>query len=148
KLDEGRYDAIILAAAGLRRLGWGKRITAVLPLGQLLPAVGQGALAIVGRARQKARWRALNDPTTEIATKAERALLEALGGGCHVPIGAYARLRQDTLLLDAIVADPKGKSFVRDRLRGDPTRPEKAGRQLARCLLEQGAGEILSDQTS
>jgi hydroxymethylbilane synthase len=147
KLDEGRYDAIMLATAGLRRLGWGSRISQLIPLAVMLPAVGQGALAVVSRtkesAQERARWRALNVPAVETAVRAERALLAALGGGCHTPIGAYGRLRNGRLLLDAVVADPQGRRLVRDRWRGDPAHPELAGRELAARLIDQGAGEIL-----
>ena len=145
KLAEGRYDAIVLAAAGLRRLGWGDRISQILPMAVMLPAVGQGALAIVSRKQERRRWRKLNVPEVETAVRAERALLAALGGGCQTPLGAYGRIRQGRLLLDAVVAEPNGKRLVSDKWRGDPARPERAGRQLAALLIKQGAGEIIEE---
>ncbi|MEN6603938.1 MAG: hydroxymethylbilane synthase, partial [Bryobacteraceae bacterium] len=112
KLTEVRYDAILLAAAGLKRLGWGDRVSELLPAGVMCPAVGQGALAIEtrdddGDAHQIVRR--LDDAVTRAAVTAERALLGALGGGCQVPIGCHATVDADALKLTAIVASPDGR---------------------------------------
>jgi len=144
KLDEGQYDAIVLAAAGLRRLGWQDRIRELIPVEIMCPSVGQGALAIEtredgGAAHQLVRK--LDHPDTRIAITAERAMLEKLGGGCQVPIGGYAFLEKGVIQMRAIVASPDGKRVVRAALSGvDPVR---TGTTLGRNLLEQGAEEIL-----
>ncbi len=144
KLDEGRYDAIVLAAAGLRRLGWQDRIRELIPAEVMCPAVGQGALAIEtrddsGAARQLVRR--LDHPETRTAVEAERALLATLEGGCQVPIGAHARLEGREIRLHAIVASPDGARLIRDELTG--TDPQQLGRALGSRLLDQGAREIL-----
>ena len=148
RLDEGRFDAILLAAAGLRRLGWGGRIAQTLPYHIMLPAVGQGALAVTGRADERRRWARLDDPAVSVATGAERALLAALGGGCHVPVGALARLRgRRRLYMQAVVADPEaGGRVIRVSLDGPAERPEALGRRAAHILIDRGAGEILGLQ--
>jgi hydroxymethylbilane synthase len=144
KLDEGQYDAIVLAAAGLRRLGWEDRIRELIPVEIMCPAVGQGALAIEtrddgGAAQEMARR--LNHPATNMAVTAERAMLEVLGGGCQVPIGGYARLEGQTIHMRAIVASPDGTRLVRAELSGED--PLQTGAALGRMLLEKGAEEIL-----
>ena len=144
KLDEGQYDAIVLAAAGLRRLGWQDRIRELIPVEVMCPAVGQGALAIETRDdRGPARGLAskLDHADSRVAVTAERAMLEVLGGGCQVPVGGYAYLEKGVIHLRAIVASPDGKRVVRAELSGvDPVR---AGTSLGRNLLEKGAEEIL-----
>jgi hydroxymethylbilane synthase len=144
KLDEGQYDAIVLAAAGLRRLGWEDRIRELIPVEIMCPAVGQGALAIEtrddGGAAQEMAHR-LNHPATNLAVTAERAMLEVLGGGCQVPIGGYARLEGQTIHMRAIVASPDGTRLVRAELSGED--PLQTGATLGRMLLEKGAEEIL-----
>jgi hydroxymethylbilane synthase len=145
KLDEGQYDAIVLAAAGLRRLGWADRITELIPAEVMCPAVGQGALAIETRETGEARDLAskLDHAVTRRAVTAERALLGVLGGGCQVPVGAHAIERDGGLLLTAIVAHPDGSQVVRGELTGsDPT---KVGEQLGRTLLDSGARRILDE---
>jgi hydroxymethylbilane synthase len=145
RLDEGRYDAIVLAAAGLRRLGWQDRIRELIPVDVMCPAVGQGALAIEtrddsGAAQELARR--LNHAETSIAVSAERALLSTLGGGCQVPVGAHARLDGGTIRIHAIVASPDGSRLLRGDHEGtDPS----VGVQLGSRLLDQGAREILSE---
>jgi hydroxymethylbilane synthase len=144
KLDEGQYDAIVLAAAGLRRLGWQDRITELIPVEIMCPAVGQGALAIETRDDGSAAHelvRKLDHPDTRIAVTAERAMLEKLGGGCQVPIGGYAFLEKGVIHMRAIVASPDGKRVVRAELSG--VDPMRTGASLGRNLLEQGAEEIL-----
>ena len=146
KLDEGQYDAIILAAAGLIRLGLKDRIKAILTPEQSLPAPGQGALGIEvlnGRA-DAASWVApLNDPETAHCVKAERAFSRALGGSCQVPLGGYAILDQGQLWLRGFVATPDGQEMVNDDIRGNPADDEALGRELAARLRAKGADAIL-----
>jgi hydroxymethylbilane synthase len=144
KLDEGRYDAIVLAAAGLRRLGWQDRIRELIPADVMCPAVGQGALAIETRDDGGAAWemvRKLDHAESRMAVEAERALLAVLGGGCQVPIGAHARIEAETIHLHAIVASPDGSRMVSGELAG--TDLILVGAELGRRLLEAGAREIL-----
>jgi hydroxymethylbilane synthase len=144
KLDEGHYDAIVLAAAGLRRLGWRDRIRELIPVEIMCPAVGQGALAIETRddggvALELARK--LDHADTRTAVTAERAMLEILGGGCQLPVGGYAFIEKSVIHMRAIVASPDGKRVIRAELSGvDPLR---AGASLGRILMEKGAEEIL-----
>ena len=144
KLDEGRYDAIVLAAAGLRRLGWQDRIRELIPAETMCPAVGQGALAIETRDDGGPACelvRKLDHADSRTAVTAERAMLEKLGGGCQVPIGGYAFIEKGVIHMRAIVASPDGKRVVRAELSGvDPLR---TGASLGRNLLEKGAEEIL-----
>jgi hydroxymethylbilane synthase len=143
KLDEGQYDAIVLAAAGLKRLGWEERIAEILSPEIVCPAVGQGALAIETRATGTLACRRLNDPATESAVTAERALLAALGGGCQVPIGAYASVTGDRLSLQAVVVSPDGSDLVQDRSNGAAADGARIGRELGEALLAAGADRIL-----
>ena len=145
KLDEGRYDAILLAAAGLKRLGWGHRIAEILPADVMCSAVGQGALAIETRAASPGfeACAPLDHPATRAAVTAERAVLAALGGGCQVPIGAHAVIRNGTLRLLAIVAAPDGSAVVRAESEGPPSEAESIGRALGADLLARGARQIL-----
>ncbi len=146
KLDEGRYEAILLAAAGLNRLGWRDRIAEYLEPERMCPAVGQGALAIEtrddgGPAHLLAAT--LDHPATHTAIAAERALLASLGGGCQVPAGAYAHIENGILHLSAIAASPNGQRVIRAGVSGDPARAEALGREAGDALLAQGAREIL-----
>jgi hydroxymethylbilane synthase len=148
KLDEGQFDAIILAAAGLKRLGLGDRIRAVLPAEDSLPAAGQGALgieALVSRA-DVAAWvaLALNDANTAACVRAERAVSRALAGSCEVPLGAYAEMRAGNLFLRGFVASPDGTRMAHAELSGGAADPEDLGLQLAAELRRQGAAEILA----
>jgi hydroxymethylbilane synthase len=147
KLDEGQYDAVLVAAAGLRRLGLEDRIAEVLDAGLMVPAVGQGALAIETRDEEgaAAACRKLHHAATAAATAAERALLETLGGGCQVPIGAYARLDGEQLTIDGIVLSPAGGRPVRGRCAGPAGEAVLVGRRLGEELLEGGAREILEE---
>jgi len=150
KLDEGGYDAIILASAGLRRLGFERRINASITHAEMLPAVGQGALGIETRAndaRTAALVSLLEHAPTRAACTAERALLFALGGGCQVPIAAHAVVEGDTLRLDALVAALDGGRVIRDRVEDDSRHAARAGEALAARLREQGAGELLEGLT-
>ena len=145
KLDEGRYEAILLAAAGLRRLGWEQRIAEYLEPSVMCPAVGQGALAIETRANGAGfeACRALDHPATHAAVDAERGVLLALGGGCQVPIGAYAVVEGGRVRVDAIVASPDGSELVRGESQGPVAEAHALGRRLGEDLLERGAGRIL-----
>ncbi|OJW48153.1 MAG: hydroxymethylbilane synthase [Candidatus Accumulibacter sp. 66-26] len=146
KLDAGEYDAIILAAAGLIRLGLKDRIKSVLTPEQSLPAPGQGALGIevpAGRPDAEALVAALNDPETAHCVRAERAFSRALGGSCQVPLGGYAVLENGDLWLRGFVATPDGKEMVSAELRGAPEDDEKIGLILAQMLRDQGADAIL-----
>jgi hydroxymethylbilane synthase len=146
KLDEGLYDAILLASAGLHRMGWLDRIAEVLEPQVMAPAVGQGALAIETRAGDEAAREILsplNHPPTAIATSAERALLRALGGGCQVPLGAHARVENGRLRLAAVVVSADGSTLVRAAVEGSSDDPESLGRQAADELRAQGAAALM-----
>ena len=145
KLDEGQYDAIVLAAAGLRRLGWEQRIAEILPREIVCPAVGQGALAIetANSGDGFEACRPLDDPATRAAITAERALLAALGGGCQVPIGAHATVSGGRLHLLGVVASPDGAAFASEASEGPVADAERIGRELGEALLAAGADEIL-----
>ena len=146
KLDEGQSDAIVVAAAGLIRLGLANRITEYLGCDIMLPEPGQGALAIEGRADDAKLLKLLSDledPITRTCVDAERALLGALGGGCHLPIAAYAQLDGQQVRLEAAVVSPDGHRYVGGTLRGDTDKPTALGEQLARQLESQGARSLL-----
>ncbi|HYJ79380.1 MAG TPA: hydroxymethylbilane synthase, partial [Longimicrobiaceae bacterium] len=154
KLDRGDYDAIVLAAAGVLRLGWADRIAEYLDPDEWLPAVGQGALAVVARSGDEPIGRLLagfHDPETAACTAAERAFLAALEGGCQVPIGALARFGAHGLVLDGLVAAVDGGTVLRAAEAipggvGEISRDSavELGRRLAARLLELGAGEVLA----
>jgi hydroxymethylbilane synthase len=147
KLDEGQYDAIILAAAGLTRLGLKERIRAVLPAEVSLPAAGQGALGIEARADRAdvAAWLApLNDAATATCVRAERAVSRALAGSCEVPLGAYAEMANGAIFLRGFVATPDGTRMARAEATGSAAGPEALGLKLAAELRAQGADEILA----
>lgn len=148
KLDRGDYDAIVLAVAGLKRLGLESRVRELIEPEVSLPAAGQGALAIECRADRADLLEllsALNDPATAVCVRAERAVSRELGGSCQLPLGAYAqREGADTIRLRGLVAAPDGSRIVRVEARGTAAAPEAVGRQLARSLIEKGAGSILS----
>ncbi|HEY0082385.1 MAG TPA: hydroxymethylbilane synthase [Pyrinomonadaceae bacterium] len=150
KLDEGGYDAIILASAGLRRLGFERRINASITHAEMLPAVGQGALGIETRADDKrtaALVSLLEHAPTRAACTAERALLFALGGGCQVPIAAHAVVSGDTLQLDALVAALDGGRVIRESLEDETGHAARAGEALAARLRTRGADELLEGLT-
>lgn len=146
KLDEGQYDAIILACSGLKRLGWEDRITEALDPGVMAPAIGQGALAIEVRIGDGVTLEAigpLNDTTTHLAVEAERALLGAFGGGCQVPLGGHAHVTGDELYLSAAVFSQDGSTLIRDEAIGPMTEPHELGKHLAASLKAKGAGDVL-----
>ena len=146
KLDAGDYDAIVLAAAGLRRLGLHARISLAIPVGEMLPAIGQAALGIEARfddAEARELARAIDDMTTHRAVDAERSLLRHLGGGCQLPIAGFAEIHDSELRLRGLVAAPDGSTIVRDELRGDADAPEQLGERLAHSLLRLGAESLI-----
>ena len=144
KLDEGQFDAIMLAAAGLRRLGWGDRISQYLSVEEMCPAAGQGALAIE-TTDEFHEVDLLDDAEARAAITAERSVLRALGGGCQVPIGAYATISGRQLHLRAIVASADGSVIIRQEGSGTTFQAADIGARLAEALIENGAREILDD---
>jgi hydroxymethylbilane synthase len=145
KLDGGEFDAMVLAAAGLQRLGYGNRITLALEVADCIPAPCQGIVAIETRTDAPAVLATLNDPDAGACFVAERAVIAALGGGCQLPLGAIARQAGNYLALEAIVVSPDGTRRVRHALSGDPSRPEELGRRLADELARRGAVAILDE---
>jgi hydroxymethylbilane synthase len=145
-LDEGRHDALVLAAAGMRRLGVGDRISGALPIDLCVPAPGQGVIAIETRAEDdgtREALRPLHDPETGAALAAERALVTALGGGCQLPLGGIAIEDGDGIEMHAVVMSVDGLRVLRARRRGTSTDPEALGRQVAADLAARGAVDIL-----
>jgi hydroxymethylbilane synthase len=146
KLSAGEYDAIILAAAGLNRLGKTELVKQVIPKDIMCPAAGQGALGIEIRAGDAAMRKFLaflDDADARASTTCERALLNQLGGGCQVPIGAAAEVRNGRIHLDAIVAHPDGSKILRESRDGD--NPEKLGSEVGDALLRRGGDAILEE---
>jgi hydroxymethylbilane synthase len=147
KLDAGEYDAIILAEAGLTRLGLADRITQRLAPAQMLPAVGQGALGIETRTDDETTIAAisvLNDAATAAAVMAERTLLSTLLGGCLAPVGAWARIDGQALLLDAVVLSTDGRQRIAAQLADEPIAAARIGQHVGEKLLAQGAGELIA----
>jgi hydroxymethylbilane synthase len=147
KLDQGQYDAVILAAAGLKRLGMESRITSLLAPEECLPAPGQGALAVechAARADLVELLAPLNDAGTARCVAAERAFSRALAGSCNVPLGAYAQASGQTLRLSGFVGAPDGNRVVSGERSGPAGEPEGLGRALAEELRSRGAAEILA----
>ncbi len=145
KVERGEYDAIVLAAAGLRRLGWGDIISEVFRPDIMCPAVGQGALAIETLEEGPGFEAAapLDDPWTRLPVTAERSMLSELGGGCQVPIGAFGTLEDTELFLTGAVFAPDGSGMVRYTATGECTRPAELGRNVAQVLLNRGAQDLL-----
>jgi hydroxymethylbilane synthase len=146
KLEQGEYDAIILASAGLNRLGKTQLVKQIIPVDIMCPAAGQGALGIeirLGDAATREHLEFLNDPAARAATTCERALLNSLGGGCQVPIGAFAEMRNGKLHLESIVADPDGSKLLRDSRDGRIEDAEKLGDAAGAALLKRGGDQIL-----
>ena len=147
KLDEGQYAAIILAAAGLKRLGLGERIRGIISSEDSLPAVGQGALGIEcrgDRADVIAALQPLHHAPTAACVLAERAMSRALAGSCQVPLGGFAEVQGDRLRMRGFVASPDGLRMLRAEDTGDIADAEALGNRIADALLAQGAGEILA----
>ena len=148
KLDEDQYDAIILASAGLKRLGFAGRIAAILEPEESLPAVGQGALGIEilsGRPEVARLLAPLNDPTTAACVRAERAMSRKLQGGCQAPIGGYCVARDGKLFLRGFVSDLDGRRMVRAEAEGGLDAPEALGDRVADALIGQGADRLLAE---
>jgi len=147
KVERGEYDAIVLAAAGLQRLGWADIISEVFRQDIILPAVAQGALAIetLEESRGHEIAQTLDDPWTRFPVMAERAMLAELGGGCQAPIGAFGSLENTDLFLTGAVFTPDGSSMIRYTATGECTKPMELGRNVARVLLERGAQKLLDD---
>ena len=144
KLEQGEYDAIILASAGLKRLGKTQLIKQIIAAEIMCPAAGQGALGIEireGDVKTRELLAFLNDANARAATTCERALLNSLGGGCQVPIGAFAEMKNGKLHLESIVADPDGSKVLRDSRDGED--PEKLGNEAGAELLKRGGDQIL-----
>ncbi|OCG19560.1 hydroxymethylbilane synthase [Gilliamella sp. Fer1-1] len=148
KLDNNEYDAIILAAVGLKRLALDGRIKQYIDTSLILPAVGQGAIGIETRTNDKQILdilSVLDDKNSHICIQAERAMNKALQGGCQVPIACYSQLNNNTLLLEGLVGCIDGSNIIKASLTGSLTEAERLGQELANCLLKQGAKTILQE---
>jgi hydroxymethylbilane synthase len=146
KAEEGEVDAVILASAGITRMGWADRITHYIESAQMVPAVGQGAIGV--EIREDDPFMAdvceqLSHDETFTCVTAERVVMRQLEGGCQVPIGAYARIEGETLVMDAIVGSVDGETILRHRLEGSPKEPAMLGMCMVDALLAMGAREIL-----
>ena len=147
KLQNGELDAIILAVAGLKRLGWESQITELLPWEICIPAMGQGALAIETRKNDEEVRKILgflDHPDTATAIKAERAYLREIEGGCQVPVGVYGRIKGNKLSLDATILSIDGKVRLIDSIEGNPDDAENMGKSLAKKMYAEGGREILA----
>jgi len=148
KLDEGQFDAIILAAAGVKRLGWAERITETIEPEVSLPAIGQGAIGIECRVDDEFINKLispLNHSETSVCVRAERACLKKLEGGCQVPIAAHATLNNDKLSMDGLVGSVSGDRIIKSHIEGNYKDAESLGLKLAEDLLSKGAKEILDE---
>jgi hydroxymethylbilane synthase len=148
KAESGEYDAILVSKAGLDRLGLAQRITEVLSPETFLPAVGQGAIAVECRMKDSEAADVvsrLDDAETRNAIVAERSLLKAVQGGCQVPLGAWARMERDQLVMEACVCSVDGVQCIRQRAAAPPDQAAQLGEQVARLLLEAGAQAILEE---
>jgi len=146
KVQDGEYDAIVLAHAGLARLGMQDRIAETFPLNVMLPAPGQGALAVQCRADDEETIKllaAIHDPLTADAVGAERAFLASLGGGCSVPVAAFAQRNDESVILTGAVLSPDGKQAI--RLSAVDRDPHELGERLAGLVLERGAADLLKE---
>jgi len=148
KLDEGEYDAVILAAAGLQRLGLSERITELLQPPRMLPAPGQGALGLECREEDATARRLLasmEDADSRLSVEAERSMLALLHGGCSVPVGAWGRIEEGRLVLDGLVANLDGTQVLRATAQGEVSNAAAIGQNVAEQLLDQGAAEIIEE---
>jgi hydroxymethylbilane synthase len=146
KLDAGNYDAIILAAAGLKRLGFANRITAFLSFDEMLPQIGQGALGVETRrpdAETNEIAAVLNDDETRACAEAERAFLRSLGGGCQFPIAAHARIENGKMRLEGLAGKPDGSTILRDAQTTEVANAVENGERLAQKLLAKGAQDLI-----
>ena len=148
KMEQGEFAALVLAYAGMKRMGWMDKVAQVLSADICLPAVGQGALGIEIRSddeRIKQLVSALDDRSTHLAVTAERAFLRHVEGGCQVPVGALGTLNGDELHLEGMIASLDGKTLLRDQEKGSPNEAQAVGIRLAQKLLLRGAGAILEE---
>lgn len=148
KLWTMELEAIVVAYAGIKRLGFENMVTEILPIEISLPAIGQGSLGIetrIGDEEIEEEIKFLNHEESFISITAERAFLKRLGGGCQVPIAAFGRVEDGKLKLDGMVGSPDGKRIIRKYVEGDPKMAEEVGIKLAEILLEEGANEILQE---
>ena len=147
RLDAGERDAVVVAAAGLDRRGLAGRSAVAFSVARMVPAVGQGALAVQARAgdRWAERARRIDDRRTRSAVTAERAFLAAMGGGCRAPFAAHARWSEDRLTIEAAALRPDGGAILRDRLAGAEEEAESLGERVAQLLLERGAAELAAE---
>jgi len=148
KVESGEYEAVMLAKAGLDRLGMSERISEVMAPESFLPAVGQGAIAVECRLRDTEAAEIvgrLDDAETRVAIIAERSLLAALHGGCQVPLGAWARVERDALVMEACVCSVDGQQYVRQKATATPDKAAELGAHVANLLVESGAREILEE---
>jgi hydroxymethylbilane synthase len=147
KLQAGELDAILIAAAGLKRLGREKEATELLSPEVILPAPAQGVLAVTVRENDTEllqTLKPLDDPYTKLCAQAERAFLRTLQGGCRIPVGALARAEGQTLFLTGVIANPNGEQLMRDSRKGSVEKPQELGDELAKAFLANGAQEILN----
>jgi hydroxymethylbilane synthase len=148
KVESGEIDAVIVAAAALSRLDWLDRASELISMEAMLPAPGQGALAVETRKDDEEVVRAvstIDDYESRQATTAERAFLRRLGGGCRIPVAALATIKQGQLRLDGVVVDPEGRTAFRGEIDGSPDEAKSLGKALADSLLAEGASEILEE---
>ena len=148
KVASGEYDAIVLSKAGLDRLGWSQKITEPLSTEISLPAVGQGAIAIESRVKDRDAaeiLEKLDDSETRTAIIAERSLLATLQGGCQVPLGAWARIERGELVMEAVVCSVDGVQYVRQKASAPPDQAAQLGERMAQLLIEAGARNILDE---
>jgi hydroxymethylbilane synthase len=148
KAEEGEVDAVILAAAGITRMGWADRITHYIDPADMCPAVGQGAIGIEVRSNDDFMLQVcerIADLETMACVTAERVVMRQLEGGCQVPIGAYCRFEDGALVMDAVVGSIDGRRIIRYHLEGTPAEPEMLGSAMVERLLELGAGEVLAE---
>ena len=146
KIETENLDGVIVAAAGMKRMGFVQRITQFLPVELMLPAVGQGALGLEVRAGDnelKKNLAKINHAPTNTEIAAERAFLRRLGGGCRLPIAALGKLERDKLSLEGLVAAPQGSGIVRDKVQGSVFEAEELGKRLAEMILERGGKKFL-----
>jgi hydroxymethylbilane synthase len=148
KAEDGELHAVILASAGITRMGWAERITSYIPVTQMVPAVGQGAIGVEIREDDEFMrhvMEAIGHPETMECVTAERVVMRMLEGGCQVPIGAYARYEEGTLVMDALVGSIDGTRIVREQLCGDAGEPRALGEAMVERLRSLGADDILAE---
>jgi hydroxymethylbilane synthase len=146
KIETERLAGVILAAAGMKRMGFAGKISQYLPIEMMLPAVGQGALGLEIRANDtelKKIVSGLNHEQTAREVTAERSFLRSLGGGCRLPIAAFGKMERGQLSLEGLVASPEGSSIIRDKVKGTPDEAEELGKRLAEMILEKGGRKLL-----